>query len=365
MKNLFFCLFITALTFSCTEERGFRIAGTVGDAALNGQYVYLYEYGANELRDSALITDGKFAFKGVQDEAVIAFISPSPDARPGTTFPPNALWLLLDNSKLNVSIAEASTVNGSAENDDLTAYMNQLAAIYSAEAEIEKMMASKNDSIINIAEAMYEKLDEQAIPVHKAYISRHGNSLLGAMTLYANRYTLSENDQRELLSTAGETFRQWPGIVKLSEHLNILEKVAIGKKFTDFEMPDPAGKPHKLSEYAGNGKVVLVDFWASWCGPCRRSMPHLREVYAQYKGKGFEIVGVSFDRTHEAWKQGIADLQLPWPQISDVKYWQSAAAGLYGVNSIPHTILMDGEGTIIAKNLHGKALDDKLAQLLQ
>ena len=119
-----------------------------------------------------------------------------------------------------------------------------------------------------------------------------------------------------------------------------------------------------MSDYAGKGKVVLVDFWASWCGPCRQEMPNVVKVYNQYKDKGFEIVGVSLDQTEEAWKKGIADLGITWPQMSDLKYWQCEAAAIYGVNAIPHTVLIDKDGTIIERNLRGEKLYERIAELL-
>ena len=109
----------------------------------------------------------------------------------------------------------------------------------------------------------------------------------------------------------------------------------------------------------------MVDFWASWCGPCRREMPNLVEAYAQYKGKNFEIVGVSLDQDAAAWKESIKKLNMTWPQMSDLQGWNNAGAKLYGVNSIPATVLVDQEGTIVARNLRGDAIKSKLNELLK
>ena len=107
-----------------------------------------------------------------------------------------------------------------------------------------------------------------------------------------------------------------------------MKATAVGQKFTDFEMQTPEGKTVKLSDYVGKGKVVLVDFWASWCGPCRREMPNLVEAYAKYKNKNFEIVGVSLDQSADAWKEAIKKLNITWPQMSDLKYWNCEGAQL-------------------------------------
>ena len=127
----------------------------------------------------------------------------------------------------------------------------------------------------------------------------------------------------------------------------------------------PGTTPETCTKCGGKGKVVLVDFWASWCGPCRREMPNLVETYAKYKGKNFEIVGVSLDQDGAAWKEAIKKLDMTWPQMSDLKFWQSEGAQLYAVNSIPHTVLIDGEGTIIARGLHGEELQAKIAEVVK
>ena len=172
-----------------------------------------------------------------------------------------------------------------------------------------------------------------------------------------------ENDAQKELQAKIKDLRS--GIDKLVADLNVLKKVAIGQKFTDFEMPNAKGEVHKLSEYVGNGKVVLIDFWASWCPPCRAEMPNLVKAYKDYKDKGFDIVGISLDSKADAWAKGVKDLNITWTQLSDLKGWQNSGAALYGVNSIPHTVLVDKDGTIIAKNLHGQELEDKIKEVLK
>ena len=138
-----------------------------------------------------------------------------------------------------------------------------------------------------------------------------------------------------------------------------------GTMFTDLELNDVNGKPHKLSEYIGKGKYVLVDFWASWCGPCRREMPAVKALYEKYHAKGFDIVGLSFDDNAKDWTGAINSMKLPWHHLSDLKGWQSIAGQTYGINAIPATILFGPDGKVVVSGLHSEELETKLAELLK
>ena len=137
----------------------------------------------------------------------------------------------------------------------------------------------------------------------------------------------------------------------------------LGQKFIDFEQADPQGKNHKLSEYVGQGKWVLVDFWASWCGPCRAEMPNVVEAYNKYHEKGFDVVGISYDSKQEAWVKAIDELKMPWTHLSDLKGWENVSSDLYGIKAIPANLLINPEGTIVARDLRGEALQQKLAEI--
>lgn len=371
MKKFFGLALSALLLVACSEQPGYQISGTVLNEGLNGEYVYLYTYGADAVAlDSALVENGTFSFKGVQDEPEMRELRFSQETIEGKitrgTVPLFIATFILENGKLIAVLGgEKPGVTGTLENDAWTALLQETKTMREGFQTLSDAMKSEDKEVVAAAEKKYEDISNQISGLTAKYIKDHPDWLSAAKQLYDNRHSLEEGVRRELLASSTHKFKSFPGIDRMIEHLEVLEKVAIGKKFTDIEMPDTKGKTVKLSDYAGKGKVVLVDFWASWCPPCRADMPHLVELYKQYKNKNFEIVGVSLDRTADAWEKGIKDLNITWPQMSDLKYWQSEGAAIYGVNSIPHTVLIDKDGTIIGKNLRGETLDKKLEEILK
>ena len=142
-----------------------------------------------------------------------------------------------------------------------------------------------------------------------------------------------------------------------------MKLTAVGEIAPDFTQNDPDGKPVKLSDF--RGKYVLVDFWASWCGPCRAENPNVVAAFNKYKGKNFTILGVSLDRERDPWLKAITDDKLTWTHVSDIKYWDNEVAKMYGVRSIPANFLLDKTGKIVGRNLRGDALEAALAKLVK
>jgi peroxiredoxin len=147
------------------------------------------------------------------------------------------------------------------------------------------------------------------------------------------------------------------------DYVDKMKKLNIGSLAPEIKLNSPEGKEIALSSL--RGKIVLVDFWASWCGPCRKENPNVRKIYADYHSKGFEVFSVSLDKDKSAWTKAIADDKLTWTHVSDLGYWQSSVVPLYDIKGIPMTVLLDKEGKIVAKNLRGEQLAAKVAELLK
>ena len=182
--------------------------------------------------------------------------------------------------------------------------------------------------------------------------------------IYGVNYLNKEEDFPFLDSLAVRLKQDMPNSRYVNDFAQGLDKMrgtTIGQLAPEIALPNPQGEVKKLSDLRGN--IVMIDFWAAWCGPCRRENPNVVRLYDKYKDKGFEIYGVSLDRSKEDWVKAIEKDGLTWTQVSDLNYFNSEAARTYGIDAIPATILLDKEGKIIARNLRGQALEDKLAEL--
>ena len=370
MKQLVMISAAALLLAACSEKPGYQISGKVNNPALEGKNVYLcaVEEGTPVL-DSALVQNGSFMFKGVQDQLALRKLKFSEaDVEPMRAIEgedaPFSVTLALDNSKLQVALDTLSDVGGSVANDAVKTLKTELRTLRDKQESLVADMKSEDEAVTSEAVKKAEAIEEEISEKVAAFIKGNIDNPLSGKLFYDFRYNISEDTQYQIADVATDSFRAIPGVTAILDRLEKMKSVAVGQKFADLELNDVKGKPGKLSDYVGKGKVVLIDFWASWCPPCRKETPKLVELYKQYKNKGFEIVGVSFDSKQEAWKKGIKDLGITWPQLSDLKGWKSVATSVYYVNSIPHTIIVDKDGTIVARNVHGDAIGEKLSELL-
>jgi peroxiredoxin len=365
MKKFIYLFVIAALGLTSCTPRSYTITGTM-EGSMDGDTVFLMERGERQFTplDTVVIANGKFKFAGVRDSAVYCYLVYKSE----DDLEPVYLDFFLENGNINVEMVRAEggdVISGTPTNDAYQTFRSKLRAVFDKQRALMDEMASATPEEREAKMTEAEALDGEVVSVIKEGVNNNRATALGVFLLNSYNYYMEYDDIEQLISVLPAKSQNEQAIVGLKAIVESAKNTAVGQKFVDFEMKDPEGNPVRLSDYAGKGKLVLVDFWASWCGPCRREMPKLVEAYAKYKDKNFEIVGVSLDRDAEPWKKGLEQLGMTWPQMSDLKYWASEGSDLYAVRSIPHVVLINGEGTIISRGLHGEELHAKLAELLQ
>ena len=221
--------------------------------------------------------------------------------------------------------------------------------------------ATTTIKVVQLSAALDSISDEQ-LKLVKRIIRENKHNQIPASYIKEAMYELGYEGLKEALDPTAAYYNN-PDLEKPKQLLASFEKRKPGTMFHELTMKDMEDREVKLSQWAGKGNYVLVDFWASWCGPCRQEMPNVIQNYERYHAKGFEIVGVSFDQKKDAWVAAVQQIGMRWPQMSDLKGWQCAASDIYGVRSIPASVLLDPQGKIIAIDLRGKALGEKLKEI--
>ena len=195
------------------------------------------------------------------------------------------------------------------------------------------------------------------------FIDSNMHNAVGLHLFLTNGFSIDR--QKELLAKMPETYLNHPKVQQVIKNLELKEKTLVGKPFTDFEMPTPDGSTLKLSDVVSKHKYTLIDYWATWCAPCRKEMPHVIEAYNEYGQKGLAIIGISLDNHADKWKAAIKEWKMPWLHMSDLKGWKCEGATLYCVHAVPATVIIAQDGTIVARDLRGEALMAKLAELMK
>ncbi len=244
---------------------------------------------------------------------------------------------------------------------DSKVYDDKLNAIYDEYRAARK--AKDEEKLKEIEKQMDEVYNSKTDFIYD-YVLKSPKSYVAAYIAYSNNYNFELEQMENIMNNYDESIYDSPDVIKLKDRVAVLQTVAIGKQFIDFTQNDVNGEPFTMSSIVNGENYILIDFWAAWCGPCRAENPNVVAVYNDYKDKGFDVIGISLDKDKARWLQAIEDDKLAWHQVSDLKYWNNDVAKMYGVNSIPHSILLDPNGKIIAKNLKGQSLRDKMAELL-
>jgi len=361
MKKLFFYIMAalpmvltTTLptTLLAQDETNFSITGEVKDAAV--KEVYLSYFSGHGLQtDSARVTDHVYRLTGrVQTGMIASLTSAGPDEVPTLDM---VVAVFLQPSE-NFRIAHGNKFSdvrysGSAANTEYEKLADMVKA-YEARKATQPGEGEREE-------------------VYGRYMRDNPQSplLLYAFNSYVGdpRTVKSEDvpKVRTLLHMLPDSIQQSAGVLAFNQQLDnkmtFDNAVAVGHPAPEFTQNDTAGRPVSLSSY--RGKYVLLDFWASWCGPCRQDNPNVVAAYQKYHSKGFEIISVSLDQSGKSWKKAIRDDRLDWTHVSDLKYWNNALVKVYGVQGVPQNFLIDPQGMIIARGLRGEDLDKKLSEI--
>ena len=268
------------------------------------------------------------------------------------------MQLIVDNQPAHITIdLPTSTV---LEGSPLNKRFNHYQLI---KGGIEKEMELHEE---DVDQTVYDSLEQRLNEAVWASIIENLDNVIPVYQLGLNgQYSMISPEQLAECMKKEYAFTRHPDMQRARKFYEAMQKRLPGQGFHDLELPDTTGAVHKLSEYVGKGHYVLLDFWASWCGPCIGSMPMMKRLHAAYADKGLQIIGISFDRKREAWLSAINRLSLPWLHLSDIKGWESIASDIYGVRAIPETVLIDPDGTIVATGLREQELEKKLAEIFK
>ena len=373
MKISLIAITILAPVVLCAQKDGFSIQGKIGKIGAPAKAYLSYRESSRQVLDSAAIKNGVFEFKGVVSEPVRASIMINYEGSGTKGKEVQQVPIYLEPAKIRISSEDSlskSKISGSRLNEDKDALTM---ALTPSTEKMDAFMAEyralprdkKNDpDVRSEMEKKRKAIEDEQQAAYTNFIKLHSGSVVsldalkkfgGSMPDYTVVAPMFELFSKQLKNTtAGKEYAE--GLAKM-------KATAIGAIAPDFTQNDTLGNPVKMSSF--RGKYLLVDFWASWCGPCRAENPNVVKSYAKYHEKGFEILGVSLDdeKDRDKWLKAINKDGLTWPQVSDLKIWGNEVAQLYMIRAIPQNVLIDPAGKIIAKNLRGEALHNKLAEI--
>jgi len=322
--NLIVALMLGIGTAQAQNVQELKLDGTYVNNTTGMVYLQKFDNKVFTTVDSASVVHGKFKFKTKILLPELYGLSINTSKTP--------MYIFLDQNPISISLDSTrnyskTLVKGSVLQDEFNAY-RQLRDV-------------------NISE----------------YIKAHPSSLVSAYVLYRNfAYRLTPDQINENLALLNPKLNNSSFVQQLKVITEVMNQVAVGKKAPDFSATDPAGKMVKLSDHYQ--KYTLIDFWASWCAPCRKENPNVVAAFQKYKDRGFAVFGVSLDKSKASWEKAIRDDGLNWLQVSELVYWNSKIAKQYGVRAIPANFLIDANGVIVGKNLRGEKLHEKLEELL-
>jgi thiol-disulfide isomerase/thioredoxin len=370
IKPIILALLLLPASF-CMAQDKFEITGKLPKAA-NGQTVLLSYVNSEgkSVKDSTKTANGKFALSGTTKFGNAAYLELKPIEKTGTRTRSDYQEFYLEKGNTMVtgtdSIATAAIAGTKVQREygDYNAQMNPLQAQYKQiVARYYKAKAAKDSVELKQIAVDAKPLMAKMESTLDQFILSHPDSYYTATLIIGNKMAVIDVDKFDPIykSLSKDVLASFTG-QKITEKYNKAKQFAVGKTI-DFTLPDAKGNEFKLSSL--KGKYVLVDFWASWCVPCRAENPFLLKAYKELKEKNFEIVGVSLDDKRESWLNAVTTDNLPWTQVSDVKGFKTEVAVRFGISAIPQNVLIDPQGRVIAKDLRGEDVNKKIASYIK
>ncbi|RFS21094.1 DUF4369 domain-containing protein [Chitinophaga silvatica] len=377
MKKLIVGIALLAPTVMFAQEKKspvgkpFTIQGTVTNQD-NPATVYLRMRKAGEnYIDSSVVKDGKFSFSGNLEEANMASLMLVRQGSEKVSMGRDMLALFIDKGNITVNTTDSiskATVKGSKANDDYQKLNDLLKDVNERASALQKeyreLSKNKDEEGMKKLEPQFDELDAEEKKIESDFFKKNTSSPISMFLLnQLAGYDLKPAEVTPLFKKLSKEAKHSPSGKEFAKRLESARKTAVGQTALEFSQADATGKDISLASF--RGKYVLVDFWASWCGPCRAENPNVVKAYDKFKSKGFEILGVSLDDKKEKWLAAVDADKLTWTHVSDLKGWKNTVADLYGIRAIPQNVLIDPNGKIIAKNLRGEDLAAKLEEILK